>query len=250
MRSRNIGDARDVAPAVRIDVWSDVICPWCYLGESRLMTAIDQLDWADELEVRWRAYQLDPRATAEPSPLKPAIERKYGPGAYDAMTTRLTALGAAEGLDYRFDLAQRVNTLDAHRLLAWAAELDDPLQDRVGGPQMRLAHRLFRAYFTEGRNVADHDTLLEMVDDAGLDREGAAGVLGSDAWRDEVAADLDGALDRSVTGVPAFVLEDTFMVPGAQEIETMVLMLERARERLVPVAAADGGACDVDDPQC
>ena len=105
---------------MRIDIWSDIVCPWCYLGRSRLRSALEQLEWADEVEVRWRAYQLDPRAPAEPGDLRASIERKYGPGAFDQMTTRLTALGQAEGIDYRFDRALRVNTTDAHRLMAWA----------------------------------------------------------------------------------------------------------------------------------
>ena len=103
-----------------IDVWSDVICPWCYLGKRRLETALAQLDWSDEMTVRWRAHQLDPHAPVEPGDLRMAIERKYGLGAYDQMTGRLTTLGAEDGINYRFDRALRVNTTDAHRLLAWA----------------------------------------------------------------------------------------------------------------------------------
>jgi predicted DsbA family dithiol-disulfide isomerase len=238
-----------VDPAMRIDVWSDVICPWCYLGDSRLLAAIDRLEWGDEIRLRWRAFQLDPGATAEPQELRPAIERKYGPGSFDAMTQRLTALGAAEGLDYRFDLAQRVGTVDAHRLLVWAAELDDPLRDRVAGPQTRLATRLFRSYFTEGGNVADHDTLLGLVDDAGLDPLEAKKVLVEDLYRQEVAEEIEGALERNVTGVPAFVIEDAWMIPGAQEVDTLVTMLERARTKLAP-AVVDAEVCDIDDPVC
>ena len=105
---------------MRIDIWSDVICPWCYLGKRRFERALASLAWRDEVEVRWHAFQLDPGATAEPGNLRAAIERKYGPGAFEGMVRRLTDLGEAEGIRYRFDLAKRVSTFDAHRLLAWA----------------------------------------------------------------------------------------------------------------------------------
>lgn len=210
---------------MRIDVWSDVICPWCYLGARRLDRALDQVGWRDEVEVHWRAFQLDPSASREPGDLRRALERKYGPGAFDSMTRRLTALGAPEGIDYRFDLALRVNTLDAHRLLAWADGLGAAEQDALGD-------RLFRAYFTEGANVADHEALVRLVGEAGLDADEAADVLASGAFAGEVQADLDAARDRDIHGVPNFVIEDRLSIPGAQEVDTMVMLLERARDRL------------------
>lgn len=210
---------------VRIDVWSDVICPWCYLGARRLDRALDQLGWRDEVEVHWRAFQLDPSASAEPGDLRRALERKYGPGAFDSMTRRLTALGAAEGIDYRFDRALRVNTLDAHRLLAWAGTLGTEEQGALGD-------RLFRAYFTEGANVADHDALARLAGESGLDADEAAEVLATGAFAGDVQADLDAARDRDIHGVPNFVIEDRLSIPGAQEVETMVMLLERARDRL------------------
>lgn len=210
---------------MRIDVWSDVICPWCYLGARRLDRALDQVGWRDEVEVHWRAFQLDPSASREPGDLRRALERKYGPGAFDSMTRRLTALGAPEGIDYRFDLALRVNTLDAHRLLAWA--------DRLGAAEQgALGDRLFRAYFTEGANVADHEALVRLAGEAGLDADEADEVLASGAFAGEVQADLAAARDRDIHGVPNFVIEDRLSIPGAQEVDTMVMLLERARERL------------------
>lgn len=231
-------------PAVRIDIWSDVICPWCYLGKRRFEAARAQLPFGAELEVRWRAYQLDPRAPTEPGDLRVAIERKYGPGAFDGMTRRLTALGAAEGITYRFDIAQRVNTLDAHRLMEWAWSQGADAQDRLG-------ERLFRAYFEEGANVADPVVLRSLAADAGLDGDRAGEVLAGRDFAAEVAADLEAALDREITGVPAFVVADRLMIPGAQEVETMVALLTRAYERFAPVpVVADGDACGVDDPRC
>jgi predicted DsbA family dithiol-disulfide isomerase len=217
---------------VRIDIWSDVICPWCYLGKRRLERALERFDWADEVVVRWRAYRLDPRATDQPGDLRAAIERKYGPGAFDGMTQRLGALGAAEGIDYRFDRALRVSTLDAHRLLAWAWGTSG------ADGQGRLAEALFRAYFTDGANVADHDTLAALAREAGLDRERAAEALATGSYHQEVADDLAAARERDLTGVPAFVVEDRLLIPGAQDVDTMAMLLARCRERFAPPAAS------------
>lgn len=210
---------------MQIDVWSDVVCPWCYLGSRRLARALDQLVWGHEVTVRWRAFQLDPGAGSQPGDLRAAIDRKYGPGAFEAMTQRLGALGAAEGIDYRFDRAVRVATRDAHRLTAWAWVAG-------GAPaQGRLVEALFAAYFTHGADVADHDTLGAIADAAGLDGAQAAQVLTAGHYEAEVTADLETARMRQITGVPAFVVADRLLIPGAQEVETFVAVLGRARDR-------------------
>ena len=210
---------------MRVDVWSDVICPWCYLGKRRLERALASLPWGDEVEVRWRAYQLDPRATNEPRDVREAIERKYGPGAYDSMIRRFAGLGEQEGISYRFDQAKRVNTVDAHRLLAWA-------WDQGGAEaQDRLYDRLFRAYFENGANVADPEELARFASEVGLDADRARDVVDGDAYSDEVRADLIAAAERELTGVPAFLLDDRFLIPGAQEVDTFVAVFERARQR-------------------
>lgn len=239
----NVGYSPDVPRSVRIDLWSDPICPWCYLGEHRLQLALEQLPWGAEVELRMRAFQLDPNAPAEPHDLRAAIERKYGRGAFDAMSRRLTLLGAAEGLDYRFDRAQRVNTFDAHRLVLWADSLDPTRA-------VELTRVLFVAYFTDGSNLADHTALLEAAAAAGLERRGAAEVLAGARFGAEVRADTEAAHEHGITGVPAFVVEDRWLVSGAQEVDTLVRLLERARERLVPVPDPAADSCAFDDPQC
>ena len=210
---------------MRIDIWSDVVCPWCYLGHRRFRAALAQLPGLD-VEVHWRAYELDPRAPREPQDLVAVLERKYGPGAYASMTARLTALGAAEGIDYRFDRTQRVNTFDAHRLVAWAATQPHG-QDPV-------VEALFAAYFTEGADVADPDTLLDVVARVGGDRAGAAEVLAGDAYATTVRDDEAMARDLEVSGVPAFVLAERMMIPGAQDVDTFVQLIERAVARFTP----------------
>ncbi|MFP5322183.1 MAG: DsbA family protein [Acidimicrobiia bacterium] len=211
---------------MRIDVWSDVVCPWCYLGKRRLEQALDGLDFADEVEVRWRAFQLDPTATAEPKDLAEAIDRKYGPGAFRGMTKRLGALGDEVGIDYRFDIAQRVTSVPALMLVAW---VEDQLGAEAAG---RLHERLFRAYFTEGANIADPANLLEWAVEVGADRELAGEAIATGAGRDSVAADLEAAAERQITGVPAFVIEDAHLIPGAQDVDTMRSLLTRIHDKL------------------
>jgi len=210
---------------VRIDIWSDVVCPWCYLGRRRFATALAQLPDL-EVDVHWRAYELDPRAPREPQDLVAVLERKYGPGAYAAMTGRLTALGAEEGIDYRFDRTRRVNTFDAHRLVAWAATQphgQDPVVDA-----------LFAAYFTEGADVGDRRTLLDLVERIDGDTTAAAAALDGGAHGDEVRADEAQARELEVTGVPAFVLAERVLIPGAQDVDTFVRVIERAVARFTP----------------
>ena len=207
---------------MRIDIWSDLVCPWCYLGATRFEAALDIVG-RDDIEVHWRAYQLDPNAPAEPRDLREVIDGRYGPGSFDGMTQRLVALGAADGIEYRFDRARFVNTADSHRLLAWAADEGDLDQ------QARLVDVLFRSYFTDGADLSSHEALLAAVADAGLDVDAAAGVLDSDRYAHDVAEDQRLARERGISGVPAFVIDDTFLIPGAQEVDHMVSMLERAR---------------------
>jgi predicted DsbA family dithiol-disulfide isomerase len=206
---------------MRIDVWSDVVCPWCYLGKRRLDVALEGLPFAGEVQVRWRAFQLDPTATSEPKDLATAIDRKYGPGAFRGMTGRLVPLGEDVGIDYRFDLAQRVTSLPALALVAWV--------ESTSGPEAadRLHERLFRAYFTDGADISDPADLVDWAVEVGADRERAGEAVATGAGRDAVATDLEEAAERQITGVPAFVVEDAFLIPGAQDVETIRTLLTR-----------------------
>lgn len=205
-------------------MFSDVVCPWCHLGHRRLAAALDRVG-RDGIELRWRSFQLDPRASREPGELRSALERKYGPGSFDHMSRRLTALGTADGIDFRFDQARRVNTFDAHRLVQWAGA-------RHPHATEALVDRLFRAYFTDGADVGDHDTLAGLAADAGLDPLDAAAVLAGDAWSDAVAADRAAAEDIGVTGVPAVTYNGAVVIPGAQDVDTMALLIDRLRTRV------------------
>jgi predicted DsbA family dithiol-disulfide isomerase len=210
---------------MRIDIWSDVVCPWCFLGKRRFDAALAQLGDSDGIEIRWRAFQLDPTASSEPGDLRRSIEAKYGDGSFDRMVHRLVTLGEEAGIGYRFDLAKRVNTVDAHRLVAWAWDTGGAVS------QVALVDRLFRAYFEEGANVAEHATLAALAADVGLDPADASATLSSDRYADEVRADLADARERGLTGVPAFVINDQFAIPGAQDVDTFVNLLGRVRDR-------------------
>lgn len=211
-----------VCPVVRIDIWSDVVCPWCYLGNHRLQSALDTVG-RDDIEIRWRAFQLDPNAPLEAGELRSRLESKYGPGSFDSMTRRLTDLGRAEGLEYRFDKALSPNTRDAHRLIAWAYD--------AGGSEAQnaLVERLFQGYFTNGEDYSRSEVLLDAVADVNLDRSAAQQVLDDGSYGEQVAEDQREAQEAGISGVPAFVIDGHWLIPGAQETERFVAMLEKVR---------------------
>ena len=223
---------------MRIDIWSDVVCPWCYLGAHRLRAALEQVGH-DGIEVHWRAFQLDPNAPAEPRELRRVLEAKYGQGSFDSMTERLVDLGRADGIDYRFDRALSINTADAHRLAAWAG---DPHGAQGGGAELqdRVVERLFRGYFTDGEDLSDPATLLALATEVGLDHDAAAELLAGDRYADQVRQDQLLAQERGITGVPAFVIDDQWLIPGAQDVDRLVALLERVRSRQVTDAAGGG----------
>jgi predicted DsbA family dithiol-disulfide isomerase len=206
---------------MRIDIWSDVVCPWCYLGHRRFVAAAEQLG-LDDAEVHWRAFQLDPDAPSGARPLAPVIDAKYGPGAFEVMAERLGGLGHEVGIDFRFDRARRVNTGDAHRLLAWAAERDHGQE---------LLERLFAAYFTEGVDLSSHPALAAQAAAVGLPADEAAAVLDSKQYATAVLEDQAAGRAAGVTGVPSFVVDGNFLIPGAQDVDRLVALLGRIRER-------------------
>jgi predicted DsbA family dithiol-disulfide isomerase len=207
---------------VKVDIWSDVVCPWCYIGKRRFETALRRFPEAAGVGVTFRAFQLDPSAPpGAATPVRQVYERKFGPGQADQMIDRVTTLAAGEGLTFHLDRAVRANTLLAHRVL-WLA--------RERGVQEPVKERLLRAYFTEGRNVGDPDTLAELAGECGLDRDEVLGFLASDGGAVEVAGDLTEALELGITAVPTYVFDGRWSVPGAQDPDTFLRVLERVAE--------------------
>jgi predicted DsbA family dithiol-disulfide isomerase len=197
-----------------VEIWSDVVCPWCYLGKRRFENALAEFEHRDEVEVRYRSFELNPAAP-------PVAERRQHGG-----EERLTAMAAEEGLEYHLDATRPGNTFDAHRLLQLAA-------DR--GVQPEVKERLMRAYFTEGEAVGDRDALVRVVAEAGLDADEARAVLAGDRYADAVREDEALAARIGIQGVPFFVLGRRFGVSGAQPAELMLEALERSWEALTPV---------------
>lgn len=210
--------------AMRVEIWSDVVCPWCYVGHRRFGEAAERVG---DVEVTYRAFELDPNVPPGGEPLDAYLARKFGgPAAVSAAHDRLTQIGTDAGIEFRWHGKRRVNTFDAHRLSAWS------LAAGGRGAQAQVVGALFRAYFTDNADVADHGVLTRLAGDAGLEADEAGEVLATGAFGDAVRADELAAAGRDIHAVPTFVVEDRWMVPGAQEVDTFVRVLERAAERL------------------
>ncbi len=210
---------------MRIEIWSDVVCPWCYIGKRRLETALSSFEHRDQVEVVWRSYQLDPGAAVDPTAsVAEHLGIKYGGGeaAGRQMVDRVEAVAAEEGMIWRHHESRPVNTLDAHRLLHLA------LEESGAVVQGELKEALFAAYFTRAENVADHDVLRKLAAEVGLDAGRVDAVLGGSEFRDAVFADQDQAASYGAGGVPFYVVAGRYGVSGAQPAGQFATVLERA----------------------
>ncbi len=201
---------------VNIDVVSDVVCPWCYLGKSRLDQAIANVADDIRVTVNWRPYQLNPDLPPEGVDHKIHLAEKLGgQAAVDRAHEMLTGLGEQDGIAFNFDAVKiSPNTLDAHRLIRWALTEGPEAQNAV-------ASLLFKANFEEGRNVGDHAVLLDIAAEAGLDRAVIAALLTSDADKDTVSGEIETARGMGVTGVPCFIIDSKYAVMGAQSVDVL-----------------------------
>ncbi|WP_199513264.1 DsbA family oxidoreductase [Nucisporomicrobium flavum] len=206
---------------MNIEVWSDVVCPWCYIGKRRLEEALD--GFTGDVTVTFRAYQLDPSPVPQPVPTKQALAQKFG-GAQRAeqMFAHVTAIGAAGGLALDFDRAINANTFDAHRLIAWAAGQD---------LQLMMIETLQRAHFEQGVDIGNHAALARLAGSIGLDEEAALAYLASPAGTDAVNADLLEARELGITSVPTFVIDRKYAVQGAQEVAVLRQALDEIARR-------------------
>ncbi len=230
---------------MKIEIWSDVVCPWCYIGKRRIEDALAEFAHADEVEVHWRSYLLDPGAPTEPTEnASEMIARKYGqsPAGAQQMQDRVEAVAAEAGLIFRLSQTLHLNTVDAHRLIH--------LAHQQGGNDLQgsVKEALLSAYFTEARNVADHAVLREVGVAAGLDAARVDEVLGSREFESDVHADIEQAQAYGATGVPFFVIDRAYGVSGAQPAEAFTQVLERAWSESHPLVEvlATGEACGPD----
>jgi predicted DsbA family dithiol-disulfide isomerase len=205
-----------------VEIWSDIVCPWCYIGKRRFEAALAQFAHGDEVEVRFRSFELDPGAPVMPEGSgAERLAAKYGiPVAEaEAMQARVTETAAADGLEYQLDRARGGNTFDAHRLLHLAA---------AQGVQADAKERLMRAYFSEGEPISDPETLVRLAAEAGVDADAAREVLAGDRYAAEVRDDEQLAAQLGIRGVPFFVLDRRYGVSGAQPPEALLQALEQA----------------------
>ncbi len=214
---------------LKIEIFSDVVCPWCFIGKRRLDRTLAAFDPAT-VELRWRPYQLYPQLPPEGIDRETLLRRRYGENADRArVPQRIDEEARGEAIELRFDLMERTpNTLLAHRLLEHAYD---------SGLQHELAESLFLAYFCEGVDVGDADALVAIAERTGLDAEQARAYLASDAGEAEVRRQLARAPELGISGVPGYYLADSFLLPGAQTSETMGQILERVQTRLVEMQA-------------
>ena len=216
---------------MKVDIWSDVACPWCYIGNRRFDVALSRFEHSEAVDVRWRSFELDPSAPApRDAPYLDRLAAKYRMtlAEADAMIDRMIEAGAQNGVVLRFDKAKPGNTFDAHRLLHLAA---------ARGVQHDLKERLLKATFTRGAEMADTDVLVALAVDAGLDGDETRRVLESDAFAADVRADERRAAELDIRSVPYFVVNDRFGLSGAQPPDVLLEVLEEAWAAEAPAQA-------------
>jgi predicted DsbA family dithiol-disulfide isomerase len=224
-----------------VEIWSDIACPWCYVGKRRFEAALARFEHRDDVRVTWRSFELDPSAPAERSGERAArLAEKYGITVERAreMECQMTETAAGEGLNFRFDIQRSGTTFDGHRLIHLAAEHD--LQDA-------MKERLLRAYFSEGELMSDHDTLIRLATEVGLDPDETRQMLTSDRYADAVREDERTATGFGISAVPTFVIDRAIGASGAHPPEALLELLTQGWSRREPASVIAGGeACDVD----
>jgi predicted DsbA family dithiol-disulfide isomerase len=210
---------------VDVEIWSDIACPWCYIGKRRFEAALEQFEHRGDVHVAWRSFELDPGAPHERTGDRAErLAQKYGMTVEQARESeqRLTGLAADEGLAFRFDIARSGTTFDAHRLvhLAEAHDLQDAMKER-----------LLQAYFTEGELISDHDTLVRMAVAVGLEEQEVRELLAGERYADEVRADERTAGELGISAVPTFVVDRELGVSGAQPPEALLDLLRQGWAR-------------------
>lgn len=231
-------------PKLKVDIWSDVVCPWCYVGKRRFEKALDGFAHRDDVELTWHSFELDPSAPktfAGKQSQAERLARKYQLEVPEAqqMLDRMTATGAADGVTFDFARSKSGNTFDAHRLLHLA---------HARGKQNELKERLMRGYFSEGEPIGDNEALARLAIEVGLDEKEVRALLAGDQYADAVRADEKRAAELGIRGVPYFVVDGKYGLSGAQPPALLGEVLERAwsEASAAPVKSADGPACDSD----
>jgi predicted DsbA family dithiol-disulfide isomerase len=224
-----------------IEIWSDIACPWCYVGKRRLEAALARFEHRDDVHVTWRSFELDPSAPPQSEGERAErLAEKYGMSVERAreMGQQMTQTAAAEGLDFHFDIQRSGNTFDGHRVIHLAA--DHGLQDA-------MKERLLRAYFTEGELMSDSDALVRLADEVGLDPDEVREMLAGDRFAAEVREDERTASAFGISAVPTFVIDRAIGASGAHPPEALLELLGQGWARREPAPVIAGGeACGPD----
>ncbi len=233
-----------------IEIFSDVVCPWCWIGERKLLTALEDFTGAP-VNVRWRAFQLDPSATSEGTPLVEWLAGRYGGEATARrMFTQVTSVAADIGLDMNFDKAISANTLDAHRLIWWSASLPGSAHREMGSAHREMVEALHKAHFTDGLDLGSVDDLVSVAASLGHDPSVVREFLESPGGLDEVRRELETGREYGITGVPTFIFAGKYAISGAQDPATFREVLEEVVRREGPspltVLSPSGATCDDD----
>lgn len=230
---------------MKVEIWSDIVCPWCYIGKRRFEAAVAQFKHRDQVEIVWRSFELDPNAAPQyPGTLEEMIAKKLGLGVAKAaaMHAQLTELAAKEGLDYQLEYAKPGNTFNAHRLIHLA---------KAHNLQAVAKEKLLHAYFTEGKAIGDVETLVTIGSEIGLDAYEVRAMLASNLYADDVKADVQRAAAFGIRGVPFVAIDETYGVSGAQPAEVFLDTLEKAwaaSHPLISLGQVEGvGVCEGDN---
>jgi len=210
---------------MHVEIWSDIACPWCYVGKRRFEAALAAFDHRDDVRVTWRSFELDPGAPAEREQSGGEhLAEKYGMSVEEARArqAQMADMAAGDGLDMRADLTRGANTFDGHRLLQLAAR---------HGLQSEMKERLMRAYHTEGELISDHGTLARLAGEVGLDADEVRATLVSDRFASDVREDESTAHALGISAVPCFVIDRRFGAPGAQPPEVLTQFLQQGWEQ-------------------
>jgi len=207
---------------MKVEIWSDVMCPFCYIGKRRFESALENFEYNNEVELTWRSFQLNPDMQTDPDAnINEYLADAKGWSLDQArqMNKRVTDMAADEGLEYNMEQAVVANSYDAHRLVQFA-------KDR--GKADETEESLFKAYFTEGKNIADHQTLITLAEGIGIDPTEAKSILESDKYANAVNHDIQLAQNINITGVPFFLFDRKFAVSGARETEVFLKALKQS----------------------
>ncbi|MGA4518923.1 DsbA family oxidoreductase [Solibacillus silvestris] len=230
---------------MKIEVWSDYVCPFCYIGKKQLEIALDELGYGDAIEVAYKSYLLDPSTPVDTtSSVYEELSRKYQISIDEVkkMTANVTARAKEVGLEYNFDEMKSANTVKAHRLAKWA---------ETEGKEKEFTERVLKAYFLEGEAIGQTDVLLTLAEEVGLSAEKARQVIESNEYLEQVEQDIAVAQNLGVRGVPFFVIDNKYGISGAQPQEVFEQTIEKAAQEMglrkpLKMQGVDGAACTDD----